>query len=426
LVAVNRRLQGEIAEHQRVADALRESEARFRTVFESAARGMVVVDADGRFLQSNQAVQEMLGYTGDELQGMCMSEVTHSGDVEGAMALFTELKNGERNHYFYEKRDIRKDDGVVELQVAVSALPQVSGPFQALAMSQDITERKQAEESLGRLMGHLEDRVQQRTAELESANERLQSEIGERERAQAALAEHSEELVRSNTDLEQFAYAASHDLQEPLRAVAGLTSVLARRYKDTVADDPDSLVPRIVTAAARMQALVNDLWTYSRIGRGNDPLEPTDCDDVADRGIEDLQRSITDSGASVTHDPLPVVMGSAPLLSQVFGNLIGNSLKFRGEASPRVHVSAERQGDAWVFSVADNGLGIDPAYADRIFVVFQRLHTIDEYAGTGIGLAICKKAVERLCGRIWFESQPGQGTTFFFTLPAQGSSAPGC
>ena len=212
-------------------------------------------------------------------------------------------------------------------------------------------------------------------------------------------------------------FAACHDLQEPLRAIAGFTKLLARRYRDQTDRDPDNLAARTINAATRMQAAVNDLLAYSRVGRDVQTVEPTDTGAIVDQVIDDLRDAIEEAGAVVTHDSLPTVMANKSLLVQVYGNLIGNAVKFHGEEPLRVHVSAELVDEEWVLSVRDNGLGIDSQYAERIFVIFQRLQPRDEYPGTGIGLAICKKAVERLGGRIWVDSEPGAGSTFYFTLP---------
>jgi signal transduction histidine kinase len=236
--------------------------------------------------------------------------------------------------------------------------------------------------------------------------------------ARQALEKSVVELARSNSDLQQFAYVASHDLQEPLRMVASYTQLLAKRYKGKLDADADEFIAYAVGGASRMQKLIQDLLSYSRVDTQGQAGEPTPVGSVLDYALGNLRAALEESRAEVTRDPLPTVMADERQLLQVFQNLLSNALKFRGEQPPRVHVSAERRGNEWVFSVRDNGIGIDPQYAGRIFVVFQRLHNISEYPGTGIGLAICKKIVERHGGRIWMESQPGQGATFYFTLPA--------
>ena len=249
------------------------------------------------------------------------------------------------------------------------------------------------------------------------ANVRL---FTERKHAEEALKEKTEELARSNRDLEQFAYVASHDLQEPLRMVTSYVQLLAKRYKGKLDSDADEFIGFAKDGTLRMWKLINDLLTYSLVGTRGKELKPTDCKTILDQSLNNLKVAIEENGAVVTHDPLPTVMVDNPQWVQLFQNLIGNAIKFRGNEPPRVHVSASRNGNGWIFSVRDNGIGIAAEYAERIFIIFQRLHSRQEYAGTGIGLAICQKIVERHGGRIWVESEVGKGATFYFTLPKEG------
>lgn len=237
------------------------------------------------------------------------------------------------------------------------------------------------------------------------------------------MEQRAQELARSNADLEQFAYVASHDLQEPLRMVASYVQLLEKRYKDKLDADAGEFIGYAVGGVTRMQALINGLLAYSRVGTRGKELSPVNCETVYDLATANLQAAIEAGHADVTHEPLPTVMGDATQLMQLLQNLIGNALKFRREDRVMVHVSAAQREHEWIFSVRDNGIGIAPQHRDRIFGIFQRLHTEEEFPGTGIGLAVCKKIVERHGGRIWVESELGKGATFFFTIPAMTASS---
>lgn len=244
------------------------------------------------------------------------------------------------------------------------------------------------------------------------------------DKAKEALDKANEELLRSNHDLEQFASIASHDMQEPLRMVSGFVELLGQRYGDKLDDKAKEYIAFAVDGAKRMSALISDLLRYSRAGGMDLVLASTSIDAVLGTVLINMKSSIVESGADITHDPLPTAMVDVGQFTQLLQNLIGNAIKFRGADRPcRVHVSAEAKGNEWVFSVRDNGIGIDPQFKDRIFAIFERLHGRDEYEGTGIGLAICRKIVERHGGRIWVESTPGEGSVFFFTIPASSQAA---
>ncbi|MGH7864561.1 MAG: PAS domain-containing sensor histidine kinase, partial [Candidatus Binataceae bacterium] len=251
----------------------------------------------------------------------------------------------------------------------------------------------------------------------------LSHDVSERNRAERALVARSEELTRSNAELEQFAYVASHDLQEPLRMVASYVELIQRRYKGRLDSDADEFIHFAVDGATRMKGLINDLLNYSRAGRGR-PLQPVRLGEVVQRALTNLALAIEETGAAVACDAMPVVTGDESQLTELMQNLVANAIKFRGEKPPAIRIGAVRSGAAWLVSVRDNGIGISSEYSDRIFVMFQRLHGPTEYPGTGIGLAICKRIVERHGGRIWVESEPGNGANFKFTLAATAEDQP--
>ncbi len=230
--------------------------------------------------------------------------------------------------------------------------------------------------------------------------------------------ERTKDLARSNQELEQFAYVASHDLQEPLRMIASFNQLLAEEYKDKLDAEANSYINFAVDGAKRMQNLISDLLEYSRVGRLDQGIKPIDCNEIFNHAITNLRGAIQESSATVVkEDPLPTINGNELRITQLFQNLIGNAIKYRGEVPPKIHIKAETQGDNWLFSIKDNGIGIDPKHAERIFQIFQRLHARDKYSGTGIGLALCKKIVENHQGKIWVESEEGKGATFYFSIP---------
>jgi len=241
---------------------------------------------------------------------------------------------------------------------------------------------------------------------------------------QRALEEANAELSRSNTELEQFAYVASHDLQEPLRSVSSCLQLLEKHYIGKIDDRANEFIHHAVSACQRMRDLIDGLLTLSRVHATADPLAPTDTDEIFKQACSNLEHAIQSCGARIDHEPLPVVCAHPQMLMHLFQNLISNALKFSTGQSPVVHVGAQRNGNDWVFSVSDDGIGIEKHHFDRIFQLFQRLHTREEYTGTGLGLAICQKIVAQHGGKIWVESSPGKGSTFFFTLPAVRRSGP--
>ena len=375
-----------------VAEAgLARSPALLEGIVQLASEGIVSIDAEQRIHLFNAGAEEMFGYAADEVLGRPLElliparyRAAHEAEhlPHFARAHHAARRMGERREVY----GLRKGGEEFPAEVSISKVD-VGGRRMYNAVVRDVTERK---------------------------------------RYEAALRERGEALARSNAELEQFAYVASHDLQEPLRMVASYTQLLQRRYQGKLDEKADTYIHYAVDGAQRMQTLINDLLALSRVGTQGKALAPVDVGAVVGRVLRWLGRALEESGGAVTVGPMPTVTGDAGQLEQVFQNLIGNALKFcRPGVAPRVEVTAERRGntpggagaDEWVFSVRDNGIGFEPQFGEQIFVVFQRLHTRAEYPGTGVGLAIVKKIVERHGGRIRAEGRPGDGATFSFTIP---------
>jgi PAS domain S-box-containing protein len=354
--------------------ARRQAEARFRVAVEASPHGMMMVDPAGRIVLVNQEIERLFGYRRDELLGQPVEVLVPVQMRTGHPQLRATFHAAPQARPMGAGRDLfglHKGGGEIPVEIGLTPIDTDEGTF-VLASVVDVGPRTQAEE----------------------------------------------ELRRSNEELERFAYVASHDLQEPLRTVASYVQLLSRRYRDRL--DPDALdfIDFAVGGVRRMQRLIDDLLAFSRVGTRGAPLVPTDAQAALESALATLHASIADSAGTVTSDALPVVIADAGQLTQLLTNLIGNALKFRGDNPPRVHVGVARDGRIYTISVQDNGIGISPEYFERIFVIFQRLHSQEEYPGTGVGLAICKKIVERHGGRIWVESTAGQGARFSFTLPA--------
>ncbi len=378
-----------------LAEALAKEHANLQAVFDVVNVGMLVIDEDGAVRQVNNTVSRWLG------RDVAISDSDQPGDLVGCIHALAEpagcghtphcvscpirntfasvLRDGQPVHDVEAQAALSIDGKEVRLWLDVSADPLLlNGKRHVILALNNVTARKRAEE---------------------------------------ALLQTTEELARSNSDLEQFASVVSHDLQEPLRAVTGFVQLLRQKYEARLGPDADQYITFAVEGAKRMETLIRDLLAYSRIGaRGREP-SLTDAGAALRRALENLQTSIQESAAEITHGELPTVRADGTQLAQLFQNLIGNALKFRGEAPPKIRIDACREHDSWHFSVRDNGIGIDSKDQDRIFLIFQRLHRRQQYPGTGIGLAICKRIVDRHAGRIWVESDPGQGATFHFALP---------
>lgn len=362
----------DITERKHIQEALRDNEERFRATFEQAAVGIAHLSPAGSWLRVNQKLCDIVGYSHTELLTKTFQDITHPEDLETDLNYVRQILADEIKTYSMEKRYIRKNGSQVWIDLTVALVRDEAGqPKYFISVIEDITERKHAEE----------------------------------------------ELKRSNAELEQFAYVASHDLQEPLRAVAGMVQLLGQRYQGKLDERADEYIGHAVEASTRMQKLINDLLDYSRVNRLGRSFENTAVEKSLNTALANLQLVIQESQAQITHDPLPSLMTDSGQLTQVLQNLIGNAIKFRGARPLHIHIGAKKIEGAWQFEVSDNGIGIESKYYERIFLVFQRLHTRREYPGTGIGLALCKKIIERHNGQIWVESQPGLGSTFYFTIP---------
>ncbi|MCW4115841.1 MEKHLA domain-containing protein [Aurantimonas sp. MSK8Z-1] len=345
---------------------------------ESSDDAIVIHDLEATITAWNQGAQRLYGYSAEEAIGRKTDIIVPPERREEIASLLHRVKAGERIDHFETVR-IAKSGRHITVSISVAPVWDDGGTLiGASKIARDITAQKEQE---------------------------------------AAIARYTEELKRSNAELEQFAYIAAHDLQEPLRMVASYTELLAQRYGGQLDERADKYIHYAVDGAARMKRLIADLLLYSRIGTQGKDFARVDTEAVARGVVEQMGPVIRESDAQVDVEHLPEVMGDDVQLAQLFQNLIGNAIKFRGEATPRITIRADREKDLWVFSVADNGIGIDSGYAERIFQMFQRLHERGRYDGSGIGLTIAKRIVERHGGRIWFESEPGRGTTFFFTLP---------
>jgi signal transduction histidine kinase len=305
----------------------------------------------------------------------------------------------------------------IVMLIALFISNSISSPIQALQRGAEIIGSGNLDYKVGVVS---KDEIGQLSRAFDAMTENLKKVTASRNELNKIMLE----LERSNKELQQFAYAASHDLQEPLRMVASFTQLLERRYKDRLDSDAKEFIHFAVDGACRMQKLIDDLLVYSQVGAQKTPFEPTDCNFLLDQVTANLRVAIDENHAIVTRDDLPIVDSNASQMTQLFQNLISNAIKFRSSHPPRIHIAAERKGDEWLFSIKDNGIGIDPQYKDRIFKIFQRLHSRDEYPGTGIGLALCKKILEYHDGKFWVESDRGKGATFYFTLPVKGDEKP--
>ncbi|MEG4802488.1 PAS domain S-box protein [Microcoleus sp. ARI1-B5] len=368
----------DITERKLTETALQESEFKYRQIVELAEEGIWVIDSNALTTYVNHAMARMLGYSELEMFGRSLFYFMDAGEK-----LPTQDNVDRRLRRLSQQKEFKlksKDGQDVWTYISVSPVfdEELGNMVSCCALVYNITDRKEAEQQMLQL---------------------------------------TEDLKRSNEELEQFAYVASHDLQEPLRAVTSYTQLLAQRYQGNLDDRADKYINYIVDGATRMQQLINDLLAYSRLGTRGQEFEPADCNAAVQQSLCNLQIAIAETKAVITCDAMPTVMADESQLVQLFQNLIANGIKFCRQDIPFIHIAARRQESEWVLSVRDNGIGIAPEYADRIFIIFGRLHGRRQYSGTGIGLAMCKRIVERHGGRIWVESQEGKGATFYFTIP---------
>jgi PAS domain S-box-containing protein len=371
----------DITERNRAEEALQQSEERLSLLIHGLKDyAILMLDPEGRITIWSEGAERMKGYRAEEIIGEHFSKFYMPEDVANDKPSQALKIAAEQGRCEEEGWRVRKDGSLFWASVVITALHDKAGQLRGFGkVTRDITGRKKSEEQLAKTVG---------------------------------------ELKRSNDELQQFAYVASHDLQEPLRMVASYTQLLAERYKGRLDPDADEFIAYAVDGSNRMQALIQDLLAYSRAGTNGKALREISSENALKEALTNLRGTIEESGAVVTHDALPAITTDDTQLAQIFQNLVGNAIKYRGAEVPHVHVSAEKNGGKeWIFSVRDNGMGIDPQYFERIFILFQRLHGRKEFEGTGMGLAICKKILERLGGRIWVESQPEKGSTFYFALP---------
>ena len=353
-------------------------------IVDSSDDAIISKDLKGVITSWNRSAERLFGYTAAEAVGQSVATLLIPDDRQAEEPdILAKLQDGQRVDHFETKRR-RKDGTLLDISLTISPIKDATGRIVgASKIARDIT-----------------DQIHQRQA-LKQAND---------------------SLIRSNADLEHFAYSASHDLQEPLRMVSAYSQMLRGKFQNQLGPGGNEFIGFVIEGASRMEQLLRDLRTFTHVAIVDHGPPPVASSETAiERSILNLKAAIEESGAEITFDPLPPVRIHEFQLEQLFQNIIGNAIRYRSQNSPRIHAGAEAEGDAWRFFVRDNGIGIDPEYKEQIFGIFKRLHTFSEYPGTGMGLAICQRIVERAGGRIWVESQPGRGSTFFFTLPAAGT-----
>jgi hypothetical protein len=387
----NAKLKEQADELRKQAEILKKAEQRFRSLLEAAPDAMVMCRDDGTILMVNSRTEALFNSRRDKLISKDIRTLVPdwgfrlpaAWDENSGPAAFQPAERGVELYAYPEGR------APFPVEITFSPLHTDEGPVITSAI-RDISERKKTEEQIRQLNTNLEQRVLERT----------------------------DALLRSNEELQQFAYVASHDLQEPLRTVSVYTQLLAKRYNGQLAGDADQFMSLIVENAERMERLIHDLLDFSQVdARGADFFTAVNCDTVLDDATRNVQSLIDESGAVIARKPLPVVSGDAVQLTRLFQNLLVNAIKYRSEDAPHISIAAERRNAEWLFAVRDNGIGIEPQYAEKVFGIFKVLQPRDRSSGNGMGLAICRKIAGRHEGRIWVESELGKGATFYFTLP---------
>ena len=371
------------------AVVLQKAELKFRSLLEAAPDAMVMCRQNGEIVLVNSRTESLFGYSRTQLLGNDIHLLVPDWEYRLELVPDEDLSRAQASAPGREQTAVRGDGTEFPAEITFSPLQTDEGVLITSAI-RDITDRKRAEEQIRELNADLEKRVMERT----------------------------EELLRSNDELAQFAYVASHDLQEPLRTVSIYTQLLAKRYQAQLGGDADLFIEYIIGNARRMEQLIRDILDFSRVdSRSNEHFAGASCDSALDEALSNLRTRIQESGAVIRRDPMPVVTGDPVQLSRLFQNLISNAIKYRSKEPPRIDLRVESRGREWLFTIADNGIGIEPEYAEKVFGIFKRLHVRGEHPGNGMGLAICRKIVGRHGGRIWVESELGKGANFRFTLP---------